>query len=172
MNDFTRRAVLAIGSNLGDRQAMLQGAVDALAGAGRVVAVSPVYETEPVGGPEQGDFLNAVVVVETDLDAHALLARAQAAEAQFSRVRGERWGPRTLDVDVVALGGEVVDDADIVVPHPRAAQRAFVLVPWYDVDKEAMFPDGRRVADLLAGLDLEGVRLRADLALELPAVGA
>lgn len=172
MSGGTQRAVLAIGSNLGDRLAMLQGAVNELAGAGRVVAVSPVYETDPVGGPDQGDFLNAVVVVETDLDAHALLARARAAEALFSRVRGERWGPRTLDVDVVALGDEVVDDIDVVVPHPRAAQRAFVLVPWSAVDSAAAFPDGRRVADLLADVDLDGVRLRTDLTLELPAVDA
>jgi 2-amino-4-hydroxy-6-hydroxymethyldihydropteridine diphosphokinase len=166
-----RRAVLAIGSNLGDRLAMLQGAVDALSSAGRVVGVSPVYETDPVGGPEQADFLNAVVVVETDLDAHALLALAHAAEARHARVRDQRWGPRTLDIDVVVLGDEVVDDVGVVVPHPRAAQRAFVLVPWSAVERDAAFPDGRQVADLLAGLDLAGVRLRADLALHLPAVG-
>jgi 2-amino-4-hydroxy-6-hydroxymethyldihydropteridine diphosphokinase len=166
-----RRAVLSLGSNLGDRLAMLQGGVDALSEAGRVVAVSPVYETDPVGGPEQADFLNAVAVVETDLDAHALLGVAHAAEAHFARVRNERWGPRTLDVDVIALGDEMVDDADVVVPHPRAAERAFVLVPWSAVDGDAAFPDGRRVADLVAGLDLRGVRLRADLALELPAAG-
>jgi 2-amino-4-hydroxy-6-hydroxymethyldihydropteridine diphosphokinase len=164
-----RRAVLALGSNLGDRLAMLQGAVDALSGAGRVVAVSPVYETEPVGGPEQADFLNAVVVVDTDLDAHALLTLAQATEARFARVRDQRWGPRTLDVDVVSLGDEVVDDPDLVVPHPRAAERAFVLVPWSSVDDGAALPDGRRVADLLGDLDLSGVRLRSDLSLELPA---
>lgn len=166
-----RRAVLSLGSNLGDRLAMLQGGVDALSEAGRVVAVSPVYETEPVGGPGQADFLNAVAVVETDLDAHALLDVVHAAEAHFARVRNERWGPRTLDVDVIALGDEVVDDADVVVPHPRAAERAFVLVPWSALDGNAAFPDGRRVADLVADLDLRGVRLRADLALELPAAG-
>jgi 2-amino-4-hydroxy-6-hydroxymethyldihydropteridine diphosphokinase len=171
MSGGTRRAVLAIGSNLGDRLAMLQGAVDALSGAGRVVAVSPVYETDPVGGPEQADFLNAVAVVETDLDATALLALAHAAEAAFARVRDERWGPRTLDIDLIVLGDEVVDDLDAVVPHPRAAQRAFVLVPWSAVDGDAAFPDGRRIADLLAGLDLAGVRLRTDLSLQLPAVG-
>jgi len=166
-----RRAVLALGSNLGDRLAMLQGGVDALSDAGRVVGVSPVYETDPVGGPEQGDFLNAIVVVETDLDVHALLAVAHAAETRFARVRDQRWGPRTLDVDVVAVGDEVVEDAEIVVPHPRAAERAFVLVPWSAIDGDAAFPDGRRVTDLVAGLDLAGIRLRADLVLELPAVG-
>jgi 2-amino-4-hydroxy-6-hydroxymethyldihydropteridine diphosphokinase len=167
----SRRAVLALGSNLGDRLAMLQGGVDSLSAAGRVVAVSPVYETDPVGGPEQADFLNAVAVVETDLDAHSLLAVAHDAEARHARVRDQRWGPRTLDVDLVALGDEVTEDADLVVPHPRAAQRAFVLVPWSAVDGDAALPDGRRVSDLLAGLDVAGVRLRADLVLELPAKG-
>ena len=161
--------MLSLGSNLGDRLAMLQGGLDALAAAGRVVAVSPVYETDPVGGPEQADFLNAVVVVETDRDAHSLLAVAHAAEARHTRVRDQRWGPRTLDVDLVAFGDEVIEDAELVVPHPRAAQRAFVLVPWSAVDSDAALPDGRRVADLLAGLDVAGVRLRADLVLELPA---
>jgi 2-amino-4-hydroxy-6-hydroxymethyldihydropteridine diphosphokinase len=171
MSEGSRRAVLALGSNIGDRLAHLQGAVAALTDAGRVVAVSPVYETDPVGGPEQADFLNAVVIVDTDLNAHALLDLAHVTEARFARVRDQRWGPRTLDVDLVAIGDEVIDDSEIVVPHPRAAERAFVLVPWLAVDGEAAFPDGRRVTDLLAGLDLEGVRLRADLALELPAVG-
>jgi 2-amino-4-hydroxy-6-hydroxymethyldihydropteridine diphosphokinase len=166
-----RRAVLGLGSNIGDRLAHLQGAVDAMTDAGRVVAVSPVYETDPVGGPEQADFLNAVVVVHTVLSAHALLDLAHATEARFARVRDQRWGPRTLDVDLVAMGDEVIDDSEIVVPHPRAAERAFVLVPWLAVDGDAAFPDGRRVTDLLAGLDLGGVRLRADLALELPVVG-
>jgi 2-amino-4-hydroxy-6-hydroxymethyldihydropteridine diphosphokinase len=171
MSDGRRPAVLGLGSNIGDRLAHLQGAVDALTDAGRVVAVSPVYETDPVGGPEQADFLNAVVVVDTDLSAHALLDLAHATEARSARVRDQRWGPRTLDVDLVAIGDEVIDDAEIVVPHPRAAERAFVLVPWLAVDGDAAFPDGRRVTDLLAGLDVGGVRLRADLALELPAVG-
>jgi 2-amino-4-hydroxy-6-hydroxymethyldihydropteridine diphosphokinase len=166
-----RRAVLALGSNLGDRLAMLQGGVDALSTAGRVVAVSPVYETDPVGGPEQADFLNAVAVVETDLDAHSLLAVAHDVEARHARVRDQRWGPRTLDVDLVAFGDEVIEDTDLVVPHPRAAQRAFVLVPWSAVDSDAALPDGRRVCDLLAGLDVAGVRLRADLVLSLPAKG-
>lgn len=163
--------MLSLGSNLGDRLAMLQGGLDALSAAGRVVAVSPVYETDPVGGPEQADFLNAVVVVETDLDAHALLDVAHAAEEHHARVRDQRWGPRTLDVDLVALGDAEIEDARLVVPHPRAAERAFVLVPWHAVDSEAALPGGRRVADLLAGLDVAGVRLRADLVLELPAKG-
>ena len=172
MSRGVRRAVLGLGSNLGDRHALLQGAVDALSAAGQVVAVSPVYETDPVGGPEQSDFLNAVVVVETDLTAHALLDLAHAVEARFGRVREQRWGPRTLDVDLLTISDEAVDDVDLVLPHPRAAERAFVLVPWSAVDSDAALPDGRRAADLLAEMDVTGVRLRADLALELPVARA
>lgn len=129
------RAYLALGSNLGDRLAYLQRAVDALgetAGV-RVVAVSRVYETEPVGGPEQGAFLNAVVAVDTELDPHALLAVAQALEAGAQRVRIERWGPRTLDVDVLLYGDLVVDEPDLQIPHPRMWERGFVVAPLHDV---------------------------------------
>jgi len=166
-----RRAVLALGSNQGDRLAALQGAVEALAGTPglTVVAVSPVYETDPVGGPEQPDYLNAVVLVEGDLAPRALLERSLTVEAAFARTRDVRWGPRTLDVDVVAVGDLRVAEPDLLLPHPRAAERAFVLVPWLDVDPDAALPGAGRVADLLAGLDLSGVRRRTDLVLEVPA---
>lgn len=129
------RAYLALGSNLGDRLAHLQGAVDGLGATGgiRVVDLSRVYETAPVGGPPQGDYLNAVVAVETSLDARALLGVAQRLEDAAGRVRAERWGPRTLDVDVLLVGDEHVDDPDLVVPHPRLAERGFVLAPLHDV---------------------------------------
>ena len=131
-------AYLGLGSNLGDRLAHLQAAVDGLAATPhvRVVAVSQVYETTPVGGPEQGDYLNAVVAVDTTLDARALLGVAQGLEQQEHRVRGERWGPRTLDVDVLLVGEARVSEPDLVVPHPRLAERAFVLVPLADVARE------------------------------------
>lgn len=166
-----RRAVLALGSNQGDRLAALQGAVEALAGTPglTVVAVSPVYETDPVGGPEQPDYLNAVVLVEGDLAPRALLERSLTVEAAFARTRDVRWGPRTLDVDVVAVGDLRVAEPDLLLPHPRAVERAFVLVPWLDVDPDAALPGAGRVADLLAGLDLSGVRRRTDLVLEVPA---
>jgi 2-amino-4-hydroxy-6-hydroxymethyldihydropteridine diphosphokinase len=124
------RAYLSIGSNLGDRLAHLQGAVTGLAAVPgiTVVAVSPVFETDPVG-PDQPDYLNAVVVVETTLGPRALLAAAQAREAAAARVRAERWGPRTLDVDIVSLGDLVVDEPDLQIPHPRWAERDFVLAP-------------------------------------------
>ena len=167
----SRRAVLSLGSNQGDRLATLQGAVDALAGTPglAVLAVSPVYETDPVGGPEQPDYLNAVVLVQTDLGPRALLERSLAVEADFDRARDVRWGPRTLDVDVLAVGDLRVDEPGLVVPHPRAAERAFVLMPWLDVDPAAEVPGRGRVDDLLAVVGRWGVRRRPDLALEVPA---
>jgi 2-amino-4-hydroxy-6-hydroxymethyldihydropteridine diphosphokinase len=132
------RAYLGLGSNLGDRLAHLQRAVDALAAVDGidVLAVSQVYETAPVGGPEQDDFLNAVVAVETMLDPFALLAAAQATEQGEQRVRTVRWGPRTLDVDVLSYGDERVETADLEIPHPRMHERAFVLAPLHDVAPE------------------------------------
>jgi 2-amino-4-hydroxy-6-hydroxymethyldihydropteridine diphosphokinase len=132
------RAYLGIGSNLGERLTYLQLAVDELAAADgvTVVGISPVYETAPVGGPEQPDYLNAVVAVDTSLTAHELLHIAQGIEAEADRVRTVRWGPRTLDVDVLLMGDERIDDPDLVVPHPRMAERAFVVVPLADLDPE------------------------------------
>jgi 2-amino-4-hydroxy-6-hydroxymethyldihydropteridine diphosphokinase len=150
-------AVLSIGSNLGDRLAHLRLAVDVL----RPAAVSPVYETAPVGGVEQEDFLNAVLLC--DLDAVAAWDRAQQAERAARRERRQRWGPRTLDVDVVVATGPV--PAELELPHPRAAERAFVLVPWCDVDPAAVLPGHGPVAGLLGTLDLTAVRRRDDLVL-------
>jgi 2-amino-4-hydroxy-6-hydroxymethyldihydropteridine diphosphokinase len=129
-------AYLGLGSNVGDRLAHLQGAVDGLGSTPgvMVVAVSPVYETDPVGGQPQDDYLNAVVAVETELGPRALLGVAQDLEARAGRVRAERWGPRTLDVDVLLVGDATVDDDDLVVPHPRMRERAFVLVPLADLE--------------------------------------
>ncbi len=165
-----RRIVLALGSNLGDRLELLQGAVDALADTPglRVVAVSPVYETDPVGGPDQPEYLNAVVVAEGRHSPRTLLERALAVEDAFDRVREVRWGPRTLDVDVVAVGDLVVDDEDLRVPHPRAAERAFVLVPWLDVDAAAELPGAGQVTALVERLGRDGVRRRDDLDLVVP----
>lgn len=130
-----RRAYLGLGSNVGDRAGHLRHAVDGIsARAGTVVAVSPVYETQPVGGPEQPDYLNAVVAVDTGLSARELLVLGKALEAEAGRdFSGERWGPRPLDVDVLIVGDERVDESDLVVPHPRMHHRAFVLAPLADV---------------------------------------
>jgi 2-amino-4-hydroxy-6-hydroxymethyldihydropteridine diphosphokinase len=132
------RAYLALGSNLGDRQAHLQFAVDELARHAdvEVVAVSGVYATAPVGGPEQDEYLNAVVAVDTTLAPHDLLHVAQAVEAAAKRVRDVRFGPRTLDVDVLLYDDVTLDDTDLTVPHPRMWERDFVLVPLRDVAPE------------------------------------
>jgi 2-amino-4-hydroxy-6-hydroxymethyldihydropteridine diphosphokinase len=120
-----------------------------------------VYETAPVGGVEQDEFLNAVLLC--DLDATAAWQRAQRAEAAAGRRREVRWGPRTLDVDVVLADGPVPED--LVVPHPRAHERAFVLLPWAAVDQQAVLPGRGAVAELLGALDATGVRRRDDLVL-------
>jgi 2-amino-4-hydroxy-6-hydroxymethyldihydropteridine diphosphokinase len=129
------RAYLALGSNLGDRLAYLQNAVNALDATGGVgvVAVSRVYETEPVGGPDQGAYYNAVVAVETSLDVRSVLRLAQRLEADAARVRAEHWGPRTLDVDILLFDDVTIDEADLTVPHPRMWERGFVLAPLRDV---------------------------------------
>ncbi|HEX3921183.1 MAG TPA: 2-amino-4-hydroxy-6-hydroxymethyldihydropteridine diphosphokinase [Streptosporangiaceae bacterium] len=163
--------VLALGSNLGDRLANLQGGVDALAaGPGlRDVAVSPVYQTAPVGGPDQPDYLNAVLVAATTLPARAILDRGQAAEAALRRVRTVRWGPRTLDVDIIVYGDEISDDPELTLPHPRAHERAFVLAPWHDLAPDAVIPGRGRVADLLAVAGTAGLRRLRDVTLRAPA---
>jgi 2-amino-4-hydroxy-6-hydroxymethyldihydropteridine diphosphokinase len=162
--------VLALGSNLGDRLANLQAAVDALgAGPGLDdVAVSPVYQTAPVGGPSQPDYLNAVLVATTSLPPRAVLDRGRAAEAALGRVRGLRWGPRTLDVDVIVYGNEISGDPELTLPHPRAHERAFVLAPWHDVDPGAVIPGRGAVAGLLAVLSADGVRRCRDVTLRPP----
>ena len=141
-------AVLSLGSNLGDRLAHLQAGLDVLARQLAVVAVSPVYETAPVGGPEQGPFLNAVVSV-TVADAESALTAAHLAEQSERRERAVRFGPRTLDVDVISVAGVQSEDPRLTLPHPRAHERAFVLAPWADLDPTATI-GGRTVAERLA----------------------
>jgi 2-amino-4-hydroxy-6-hydroxymethyldihydropteridine diphosphokinase len=163
--------VLALGSNLGDRLANLQGGVDALCAEPGLqdVALSPVYETRPVGGPAQPDYLNAVLTASTSLPARAVLDRARGAEAALRRVRGQRWGARTLDVDVIVYGDEVSGDPELTLPHPRAHERAFVLAPWHDLDPEAAIPGRGRIADLLATTGTDGLRMLRDDRLRVPA---
>jgi len=163
------QVVVALGANLGDRPAALQRAVDALAAAHPVVAVSPVYETEPVGGPPQPPYLNAVALLETAAGPYDVLTLAQIIEAAAGRTREVRWGPRTLDIDVICYGDLVLDDPLLTLPHPRAAERAFVLAPWHAVDPAAVLPGHGRVADLLRRLDTSGVRPREDVHLAMPA---
>lgn len=161
------RAVLSIGSNLGDRVVHLRTAVAAV--APWLVATSAVVETPPWGPVEQPDYLNAVLIVD-DENARAddWLARAHEAERRADRTRGVRWGPRTLDVDVVTVTEHGVeqrsDDPRLTLPHPRSAERAFVIVPWLDVEPDARLGD-TRIADLLAALGREDIRDRPDLVL-------
>ena len=165
------RAVLSLGSNLGDRLAHLRSAVAGFADV--LVAASPVYETAPWGGVEQDDFLNAVLIVDDPgTDAWGWLRRGQALEDASGRVREVRWGPRTLDVDVVTVdapdGPVTSDDPQLRLPHPGTPERATVLRPWLDVDPAAVLPGHGPVAALLAALGPEaekGMRRRADLTL-------
>ncbi|AEA28225.1 2-amino-4-hydroxy-6-hydroxymethyldihydropteridine diphosphokinase [Pseudonocardia benzenivorans] len=165
------RAVLSLGSNLGDRIAHLRAVVDDMADV--LVAASPVYETAPWGGIEQPDFLNAVIVVDDPgTDAWGWLRRGQRLEQAAHRVREQRWGPRTLDVDVVAVtadGADVIsDDPELVLPHPGTSERATVLVPWLDVDPGAVLAGRGPVRTLLDALpagEIADVRRRDDLPL-------
>ena len=139
------RAYLALGSNLGDRLAHLQLALDALSDDPRVdlIAISSVYETDPIGGPIQDDFLNAVVSIDTYASPHEILAIAQGLEVQALRERIEHWGPRTLDVDLLLYGDELVSTPDLEVPHPRMWERAFVLAPLSEIAPELIVePEG------------------------------
>jgi 2-amino-4-hydroxy-6-hydroxymethyldihydropteridine diphosphokinase len=171
------RAVIAMGSNLGDRLDNLQGRLDNLQGGLDALfdspgltftAVSPVFETSPVGGPGQPGYLNAVLIAETVLPARAVLDRCHSVEAAFGRVRIERWGPRTLDLDLILYGDQVSDDPELTLPHPRAHERAFVLVPWLAADPQARIPGRGRVADLLAAIGLDGVALADGAVLHRP----
>jgi 2-amino-4-hydroxy-6-hydroxymethyldihydropteridine diphosphokinase len=154
------RAFLGLGSNLGDREANLRTAVERLGERGaRVTRSSRVYETEPVGGPPQPDYLNAVVEAETGLDPSDLLGACRAVEDSLGRERTERWGPRTIDVDVLTYGRDEIDQPGLQVPHPRMHERAFVLVPLLELDADPPLPGGRRAAELrLDTSALNGVR--------------
>lgn len=165
-----RRVVLALGSNIGDRMAILQGALDALSRdpSVRIVALSPVYETAPVGGPEQGAYLNAVIAVECRLRPRVLLELTQAVEEEFHRVREVRWGPRTLDIDILDFDAETSDDPVLTLPHPRAHERAFVLRPWSDIDPDALVVGRGAVRDLLGKVADQELWHRSDLALRPP----
>lgn len=147
------RAFLGLGTNLGDRNAHLAGAIKTLQDAGDLVAVSGVYETEPVGGPEQDPFLNLVVELDTPDSPEVLLERCRALEEAANRVRIERWGPRTLDVDVLWVEGQQRDSAELTVPHPRMSERRFVLAPLRElapdlVSEEAELASGGAVVRL------------------------
>jgi 2-amino-4-hydroxy-6-hydroxymethyldihydropteridine diphosphokinase len=165
-----RKVVYSIGSNLGDRHGNVQGAVDALRDTPDVIVVdvSSVYETKPIGGPPESPlFLNIVVIAETTLEPRTLVERAFAIEDAFGRTRDSgRWGPRTLDVDLIMVGNAVVDQEDLRLPHPLAHERAFVLVPWYEVDPTAEIIGKGAIGDLVAKADASDVIRRDDLVID------
>ena len=163
-----REAVFSIGSNLGDRFELLQGAVSHLRTTPglKVTGISSVYETTPVGPLDQPDFLNLVVVTESSLASMVMLERALAIEDAFDRVRTMPGGPRTVDVDLIAVDDRRINNDFITLPHPRAHERGFVLVPWLEVDPKAELVGHGRVVDLVAGADISGVRRRGDLRVE------
>lgn len=151
------RVYIALGSNLGDRMANLEAAVVALAPAVNVLTRSPVYDTDPKYVTDQPRFLNMVLEAETDLSAPALLAFLKDIEARLGRVPGERFGPRPIDLDIVYYGDEQIDLPNLTVPHPRLAERAFVLRPLADIAPKTIDPTtGIPVADMLASLNDDG----------------
>jgi 2-amino-4-hydroxy-6-hydroxymethyldihydropteridine diphosphokinase len=155
---MAERAFLGLGSNIEDRLAHLRDAVRRLRDdeAIRVLRSSRVWETDPVGGPPQGDFLNAVIEVEAPAEPRALLASAHRVEAALGRERSIRWGPRTIDIDVLLIGDRTIDEPDLVVPHPRLVERAFVLLPLLELEADLALPGGPRLADLPLGPDAVG----------------
>jgi 2-amino-4-hydroxy-6-hydroxymethyldihydropteridine diphosphokinase len=154
---MSTRAFVGLGSNLGDRLAKLQKAVDLLGQVEGVAVLrsSRVYETAPVG-PPQPDYLNAVVEVLTSLGAKGLLEACLDVERTMGRVRVERWGPRVIDLDVLTFGDETIKEPDLTVPHPRMHERAFVLVPLLELEVDPPLPGGRRIASLRSGPGLLG----------------
>ena len=158
---------LSLGSNLGDRLDHLSKAVTALAKQPKikVLKVSSVYQTKPVGGPEQDDYLNAVVKIQTELSAHELLAVTQSIENNEGRVREVRWGPRTLDIDVLTYDDLISADDKLTLPHPRISERAFVLVPFFEIDPQATISGLGKVADLYQQIAKFDVQLNSDMKL-------
>lgn len=154
-------AVVSLGGNLGDRLARLRCGIEVMAQHVPVLAVSPVYETTPVGGSDQPAYLNAVALVGSD-DAEAVFSAAQAAERAQGRLRSTRWGPRTLDVDLIVVDSLTTSDPRLTLPHPRAHDRGFVLEPWLAIDPTAELPGRGSVRALLAALPPQGVRRYAD----------
>lgn len=153
------QAILSLGSNLGDRRAILEaafGAVAEIKGV-KLIATSKLYEsvalTESGFDPEQPSYLNAAVKVETNLKPKALLAALNEIEHDHGRIRLKRWAPRTLDIDIITFGHELIETKSLIVPHPRAHERSFVLVPWLEIDPDAILPGRGRVDAILAELE-------------------
>ena len=151
------RVSIGLGSNLGDRARHIADAVTELAQLGKPVAVSSLYESAPIGGPDQGPYINAVVVIETDHGVREVLDVCMAIEKRHGRERRERWGPRTLDLDILLYGDRSIDEPGLTVPHPHLGERRFVLAPLLEAEPEATLPDGTTVDSLLAGVSCQEV---------------
>lgn len=159
-------AAIGLGANLGNRHANLRSAVTGLAAIGRVLAVSPLFETAPIGGPPQDRFFNAVAVVDTDLPPRAVLDGLLGIERAMGRTREERWGPRTIDLDLLLFDDVIVDEEGLTVPHPHLTERRFALYPLLTVWPRPELPDGTRLADaavVVADQDLEQITGGFDL---------
>ncbi len=154
----TTRVAVGLGSNVGERTDHIEGALEALARLGELVAVSSLYETAPIGGPDQGPYLNAVAVLDTALEPEELLAACLAIEQGRGRQRRVRWGPRTLDLDILIFGDVVLDKPGLTIPHPRLLERRFVVEPLLEVWPEVELPDGTRVAAMLPAVAGQQVR--------------
>ena len=163
------KAHLSIGSNLGDRFEFLQNAVFEICRNSQIskVKVSSIYETTPVGGPQQDDFLNAVVEIETQLSPRELLVFAQELEQQANRVRTEHWGPRTLDVDILDYENVASNNSELTLPHPRISERAFVVVPWFEIAPNLVISGLGKLAELHKQIDRSGVQLNNDMKLQV-----
>ena len=146
------RAVIALGSNLGDRESYIQSALKEMATFLTIERVSTLIETEPVGGPSQGDYLNAVVLGACELEAEELLKKLMEIEKNLGRVREEINGPRTIDLDIISMGDLVIQSENLSLPHPRAHLRRFVLEPWLEVDPEAQLVGRGSVKELLRSI--------------------
>jgi 2-amino-4-hydroxy-6-hydroxymethyldihydropteridine diphosphokinase len=146
------KIVLALGSNLGNRESNIEEAVSELENIIEITHLSTLHETAPVGGPAQGDYLNAVLMGESELTPYELLAQTSKIESELGRVREVRNGPRTIDIDIIVFGEALIDTLDLQIPHPRAHEREFVLAPWLEIDPEAQIPGRGSVAKILAEL--------------------
>ncbi|MEN9736383.1 MAG: 2-amino-4-hydroxy-6-hydroxymethyldihydropteridine diphosphokinase [Actinomycetota bacterium] len=147
------KVVIALGSNLGDRAANIEGAISKISNFCKVNEVSKLFETAPVGGPEQPDYLNVVLVGDCELDPHELLIKCLEIENQFGRTREVRWGARILDIDLILVGETEVNSENLILPHPLAHTRKFVLEPWYSIDPTAVIPGRGPISQLLAALN-------------------
>lgn len=149
------KVVIALGSNLGDRAENISRAVSELNKIIEVTHLSTIYETDPVGGPEQPDYLNAVLIGKSELDPADLLTKTLEIESALGRTREVRWGARTLDIDLIVAGDVVSNSEFLILPHPRAHERAFVLEPWLEIEPDAVLPGRGSVAALLSQLSIE-----------------